>query len=131
MRKQRRSLLDDDFNWVDGYGRILDQGARSRHCQPPLGDESRPRRPIVHRYGDVATVMVERDKIFVLRIWVQARRPAGALLVYHEVSQNVPAVAARARPQGMGQSCYTLPYEPRNARRARLPRLLAARWRSR
>ena len=108
------ALLDDDFTWVDFNGRILDKPqVVSVLPKPPLGDES-GLMPAVHRYGEVASIAIERDKVFVLRIWV--KRAAGwRLLAYHEVSQNLPPA-----PHGPGRKewdnpCHTLPYAPRNA----------------
>jgi hypothetical protein len=108
------ALLDDDFSWVDCDGRLLDKkqtlGALPK---PPLSKEA-GLEPIAQNYGDVATIAVERGKVFVLRIWV--RRAAGwRLLAYHEVSQNLPAA-----PHGPGRKewdnpCHTLPYRPRDA----------------
>ncbi len=106
--------LDDDFTWVDYNGRTLTAAVVMQSPpKPPLGDEAGVT-PTVHRYGEVATIAVERDKVFVLRIWV--RRAAGwRLLIYHEVSQNLPPA-----PHGPGRKewdnpCKTIPYEPRNA----------------
>jgi hypothetical protein len=105
--------LDDDFTWVDGNGRILDKDQAAQALpKPPLGDEA-GLEPVGQFYGAVATIMVERDKVFVLRIWV--KRAAGwRALVYHEVSQNLPAA-----PHGPGRKhwdnpCKTIPYAPRN-----------------
>jgi hypothetical protein len=99
---------------VDCNGRLLDKkqtlGALPK---PPLGNEA-GLEPIVQNHGDVATIAVERGKVFVLRIWV--RRATGwRLIAYHEVSQNLPAA-----PHGPGRKewdnpCHTLPYRPRDA----------------
>jgi hypothetical protein len=108
------ALLDDDFNWVDLNGRILDKTQTlSALPKPPLGDEA-GLTPTWHDHGEVATVAIERDKIFVLRIWVK-RGGGWRLIAYHEVSQNLPAA-----PHGPGRKewdnpCYTLPYKPRDA----------------
>ena len=107
-------LLDDEFNWVDfnGHVRTAKQVAESPP-KPPLGDEV-GLTPTAHRYGEVASIVVDRDKFFVLRVWM--KRDAGwRCLVYHEVSQNLPPA-----PHGPGRKqwdnpCYTLPYQPRNA----------------
>ncbi len=108
------TLLDDDFLWVDCEGRMFDKAqAIEALPAPPFGDEA-GLSVMTHRYGDVTTVQVDRDKVFVLRIWV--RRTDGLrLLAYHEVSQKVPPA-----PHGPGRKewdnpCYTLPYEPRDA----------------
>jgi hypothetical protein len=104
--------LDDDFSWVDYHGRTIGK-APAVTRQPPLGDEA-GLVPTLHHYGEVATVVVERDKIFVLRIWVK-RGNDWRLLVYHEVSQNLPAA-----PHGPGRKDWdnparTIPYRPQNA----------------
>jgi hypothetical protein len=108
------SLLDDDFTWVDFNGRILSKQQLAQGLpQPPLGDEA-GLKPTIHVYGEVAHVSVDRDKVFVLRIWVK-RGGRWRALVMHEVSQNLPPA-----PHGPGRKqwdnpCHTLPYEPRNA----------------
>jgi hypothetical protein len=107
-------LLDDDFTWVDTHGRILDKPQLAQKMpKPPLGDEA-GLSPVSRHYGDVAAVTVERDKVFVMRIWVK-RSGAWRALAVHEVSQNLPAA-----PHGLGRKqhdnpCHTMPYEPRNA----------------
>jgi hypothetical protein len=105
--------LDDDFSWVDSNGRMLDKDQAAQALpKPPLGNEA-GLEPVGQFYGAVATIMVERDKVFVLRIWVK-RGDAWRALVYHEVSQNLAAA-----PHGPGRKqwdnpCKTIPYEPRN-----------------
>jgi hypothetical protein len=108
------ALLDDDFTWVDYNGRVLDK-TQSLHAlpKPPLGGEA-GLTPAIRHYGEVATAAIDRDKIFVLRVWVK-RAGGWRLLAYHEVSQNVPAA-----PHGPGRKqwdnpCHTLPYAPCNA----------------
>jgi hypothetical protein len=107
------ALLDDDFTWVDCNGRLFDKKQTASVLpKPPFGNEA-GLEPIGQTYGDVATIAVEHGKVFVLRIWV--RRAAGwRLLIYHEVSQNLPMA-----PHGPGRKewdnpCHTLPYQPRN-----------------
>ena len=107
-------LLDDDFTWVDINGRTVGKPQLAQGLpKPPLGDEA-GLKPAIYVYGDVAHVSVDRDKLFVLRIWVK-RAGRWQALVYHEVSQNLPPA-----PHGPGRKecdnpCYTLPYEPRTA----------------
>jgi len=107
-------LLDDEFTWVDCNGRILDKGQTLKTLpRPPLGDET-GLQPALNDYGEVVTIATDRDKLFVLRIWLK-RAGGWRLLTYHEVSQNGPAA-----PHGPGRKhhdnpCHTLPYEPRNA----------------
>jgi hypothetical protein len=106
--------LDDDFTWVDCNGRILDkQLAANTLPKPPLGDET-GLEPVGHHYGEVVTIATNRDKIFVLRIWI--KRAAGwRLLAYHEVSQNGPAAAHGPGRKEWDNPCKTIPYQPRNA----------------
>lgn len=105
------ALLDDEFNWVDAAGRVF--AAAPSLPQPPLGDES-GLTPAVRFYGDVATVTVERDGFFVLRIWVK-RKDKWRLLVLHEVSQNVPTAPHGPGRKDWDNPCRTLPYTPRNS----------------
>ncbi len=95
------SLLDEQFNWIDGSGRVLTKD-QIGGMKPLLGDE-KGLKPIVHSYGDVVTVVVEGDKQYLLRIWgKRAGRLAPAGL-----SRGVAGRAGvRARPgqEGMGQS---------------------------
>ncbi len=104
-------LLDDQFNWIDGSGRVMTKGEIGG-MKPLLGDET-GLDPIVHRYDDVVSVVVEGDKKYLLRIW--GKRAAGwRLLVYHEVSQDVPVFGHGPGKKEWDNPCFTLPYEPRN-----------------
>ena len=107
------ALLDDDFTWVDIRGRIVSkQQAAQGLARPPLGTEA-GLTPAIHHYGDVATIAVDRDKLFVLRIWVR-RGGSWRALVCHEVSQNLaPAPHGPGRKQ-WDNPCLTIPYAPRN-----------------
>ena len=105
------SLLDDQFNWIDGYGRVLSKDQLGG-MKPLLGDEN-GLAPIVHRYGDVVTVVVKGERQYLLRVWV--KRAAGwRLLAYHEVSQDVPVFGHGPGKKEWDNPCFTLPYEPRN-----------------
>ena len=104
-------LLDDQFNWIDGHGRVLSK-SQIGSMKPLLGDEN-GLTPIVHRYGDVVSVVVEGDKRYLLRIW--GKRAVGwRLLVYHEVSQDVPVFGHGPGKKEWDNPCFTLPYEPKN-----------------
>jgi hypothetical protein len=105
------ALLDDDFNWVDANGRVLTK-LQLAQSKPPLGDEA-GLTPVIHRYGDVATVSAGRDKLFVLRIWVK-RADGWRLLTYHEVSQAAPPAPHGAGRKEWDNPCRTIPYAPRN-----------------
>lgn len=105
------SQIDDQFNWIDGVGHVLTKD-QIGGMTPLLGDES-GLAPIVHRYGDVVSVVIEGDKKYLLRIW--AKRAAGwRLLVYHEVSQDVPVFGQGPGKKEWDNPCFTLPYEPKN-----------------
>ncbi|MBI3705633.1 MAG: nuclear transport factor 2 family protein [Rhizobiales bacterium] len=107
------SLLDDDFTWIDSQGREFGKQQATRNLpQPPLTETGLI--PLIHRYGEVASVAVEREKIFVLRIWVH-RAQGWRLLAYHEVSQRLPAAPHGPGRKDWDNPCRTLPYEPRNA----------------
>jgi hypothetical protein len=107
-------LLDDDFIWVDSHGRIRNKNQLALELpKAPLGDEGLLL-PVRRNYGDVAAVTVDRDKIFVLRIWVK-RNGAWRALVVHEVSQNLPATPHGPGRKDWDNPCRTLPYVPRNA----------------
>jgi hypothetical protein len=106
------ALLDDEFTWIDCQGRELGKQQAVRNLpQPPLVE--RGLIPLIHRYGAVASVVIEREKIFVLRLWV--RRAAGwRLLTFHEVSQLGPAAPHGPGRKDWDNPCRTLPYEPRS-----------------
>jgi hypothetical protein len=105
------SLLDDQFNWIDGTGRVLNKD-QIGEMKPLLGDE-KGLKPIVHRYGDVVSAVIEGEKKYLLRIW--CKRAAGwRLLVYHEVSQDVPVFGHGPGKKEWDNPCFTLPYEPKN-----------------
>jgi hypothetical protein len=104
------SLIDADFNWVDAEGRVM---TAAQELPPaPLCDEANLT-PLLRRYGEVACVTVDRDKLFVLRIW--AKRASGwRLLVLHEVSQQTPPAPHGPGRKDWDNPCRTLPYTPRN-----------------
>jgi hypothetical protein len=104
-------LLDEQFNWIDGYGHVLTKDQLGA-VKPLLGDES-GLAPIVHRYGDVVTVVVKGERQYLLRIWVK-RAVGWRALVYHEVSQDVPVFGHGPGRKEWDNPCFTLPYAPRN-----------------
>jgi Domain of unknown function (DUF4440) len=107
------ALLDSEFNWIDGNGKVFDKAQVAAAApQPPLGDEA-GLTPTVNDYGEVAPVQAGRDKVYVLRIWVN--RPEGwRLLSYHEVSQNTPASPHGPSRKDWDNPARTIPYQPRN-----------------
>ena len=107
------ALLDDDFSWVDCDGKIFDkrQWAEALPASP-LGDEA-GLAPALRPFGEVAAVTAERDKIFIMRIWVK-RDGAWRLLVWHEVSQLLPAAPHGPGRKDWDNPCRVLPYVPRS-----------------
>jgi len=101
------SFIDAEFTWIDAHGR-----AGKRVGKPLLGDES-GLSPIVHRYEQAASVVAERSKLFVLRIWI--KRAAGwRCLVWHEVSQELPAAPHVPTRRDHDNPARVIPYEPRD-----------------
>ena len=105
------SLLDDEFSWIDGSGRVMSSDQIAQ-LKPLLGDES-GLVPIVHRYGDVVTVVIRGERQFLLRVWVK-RASGWRLNTYHEVSQDVPVFGHGPGKKEWDNPCFTLPYEPRS-----------------
>lgn len=111
--KAAAALLDDDFSWVDGNGRLMGKRDIATTLPRPLLHEA-GRMAVIYRYGDVAHTTCGRDQIYLLRIWVR-RAQGWRLLIYHEVSQAVPLA-----PHGPGRKDWhnpsrTLPYLPRSS----------------
>lgn len=108
------ALLDHEFSWIDGNGRLLTKQQAAQDLPPPLLGAETGLIPAIYRYGDVAHVTTGRDKVYVLRIWVR-RAQGWRLLTYHEVSQSVPTAPHGPGRKDWDNPCRTLPYEPRNA----------------
>jgi hypothetical protein len=107
-------LLDTHFAWTDAEGKTLSR-TDVLHAlpKPALGDEAgaHQRR---QAHSQVEAIMADRDKIYVLRLWVK-RGSAWRLLVYHEVALG----RQEAGPHSSGVTdcenpCKTVPYQPRN-----------------
>jgi hypothetical protein len=107
-------LVDADFTWTDAEGKIQTRTEVLRSLPTPLlGNESGAE--VKQRtYSQVGAVMADRDKVYVLRLWV--KRPAGwRLLVYHEVALNQQAATASGSGvKDCENPCKTVPYKPRN-----------------
>jgi len=107
-------LLDPDFTWTDSQGRTLSRAQVLQDLPAPaLGDESQ-----VKQYEQVNSRIVihrsERNKIYVLRVWV--KRPAGwKALVYHEVSQIASRQHSEPESQACENPCKTVPFHPKTA----------------
>jgi hypothetical protein len=101
-------LFDANFTWIDAHGR------ETREISAPLLGDETGLAPILHRYEEAASIVAERGKHFVLRLWI--KRPAGwRCLVYHEVAQDLPVP-----PHGPGRRDHdnparSIPYTPRDA----------------
>ena len=106
------AMLDDDMNLVDSHGRVLHKPQlKQRLPASPLGDEAGIKLA-AFQYADVAHVSVERDKVFILRIWVK-RAGGWRLMVWHEVSQKLPPAPRGTPRKEWDNPCYTLPYKPK------------------
>jgi hypothetical protein len=107
-------LVDADFTWTDAEGKTQTRAEVLKSLPTPsLGNESGAE--VKQRsYGQVGAVMSNRDKVFVLRLWV--KRTAGwRLLVYHEVALNQQAASGGGSGvKDCENPCKTVPYKPRN-----------------
>ena len=107
-------ILDADFTWTDAEGKTQTRAEVSNSLPTPsLGNESGAE--VKQRsYGQVRAVMSDRDKVFVLRLWV--KRTAGwRLLVYHEVALNQQAASGGGSGvKDCENPCKTVPYKPIN-----------------
>jgi len=106
------AVLDDELTWVDSQGRLIDKLQLAQALPSPPFSE-RGLMPLIHRYGEVATVTAEREKLFVLRIWVR-RAQGWRLIAYHEVSQLLPAAPHGPGRKDWDNPCRTLPYAPQS-----------------
>lgn len=103
--------LDGAFNWIDSDGRVLDkQQVTQALPKPPFAEAGVT--PLAFRHGDVAWVVVEQEKRFVLRLWVQ-RAEGWRLFVYHQVEQGGPSAPHGPGRKDWDNPCRSLPYEPR------------------
>jgi hypothetical protein len=107
-------LVDADFTWTDAEGKTQTRPEVLQSLPTPsLGNESGAE--VKQRtYGQVSAMMSNRDKVFVLRLWV--KRAAGwRLLVYHEVALNQQATSGGGSGvKDCENPCKTVPYKPRN-----------------
>jgi len=107
-------LVDADFTWTDADGKTRSRSeVLDSLPTPALGNESGVQAS-QRSYSQVSAVMVRRDKIHVLRIWV--KRPAGwRLLVYHEVGLGRQAPSAPGpEVKDCENPCRTVPFKPKN-----------------
>jgi hypothetical protein len=107
-------LVDADFTWTDAEGKTQTRAEVLKSIPAlSLGNESGAE--VKQRtYGEVGAVMSNRDKVYVLRLWV--KRPAGwGLLVYHEVALNQQAASGGGSGvKDCENPCKTVPYTPKN-----------------
>lgn len=107
-------LLDADFTWTNADGKTFSRDEVLNSLPTPaLGDEAGAHQ-VRQTRSQVEAVMVDRDKIHVLRLWVK-RGSAWRLLVYHEVALG----HQEPRSAGSGVTdcenpCKTIPYKPKN-----------------
>jgi len=107
-------FLDDAFTWTDADGKTLSHAdVLASLPTPALGKEAGAHQQRQSR-SQVEAIMVDRDKIHVLRLWVK-RGISWRLLVYHEVALG----RQEAGSSGPGvkdceNPCKTVPYKPKN-----------------
>jgi len=112
-------LLDADFTWTDATGKTLTRAqVLSSAPIPALGNESGAHQQLQAR-SQVEAIMVDHDKVHVLRFWVKrAAASPWRLLAYHEVTlglqQEGPPGPASSGAAGCENPCKTLPYTPKN-----------------
>ena len=107
-------LVDVEFTWTDADGRTLTRTqALNSLPTPALGDEADA--SVLRRaYGQVEVIMVNRDRIHTLRVWVK-RGAAWRLLVYHEVALGREGASpADSGTRECENPCKTVPYKPKN-----------------
>jgi hypothetical protein len=107
-------LLDADFSWTDADGKTQTRAeVLGSLPTPALGNEAGAHQQLQTR-NQVQAVMMNRDKLHVLRLWVK-RGSSWRLLVYHEVALG----RQEAGPSGSGvkdceNPCKTVPFKPKN-----------------
>jgi len=108
-------FLDDNFTWTDADGKTLSRAdVLASLPAPALGNEAGAHQQRQSR-SQVEAIMVDRDKIHVLRLWVK-RGSSWRLLVYHEVAlgRQEPAAASSSGVRECENPCKTVPYKPKN-----------------
>jgi len=107
-------LVDADFTWTDAEGKTQTRAEVLKSIPAlSLGNESGAE--VKQRtYGEVGAVMSNRDKVYVLRLWVK-RQAGWRLLVYHEVALNQQAASGGGSGvKDCENPCKTVPYKPKN-----------------
>jgi hypothetical protein len=104
------ALIDDDFTWIDARGARFDKS--DALPTSPLGNEH-GLVPRIERYAGTTTVMADRERMFVLRVWTK-RAQGWRLIVWHEVSQRNPPAGHASGRADWDNPCRTLPYTPKS-----------------
>jgi hypothetical protein len=103
-------LLDREFAWIDSNGKFLTR-TQVLESLPSLANfDVEPQARI---YGNTAVVQASRDRLHVLRIWIQ-REAAWRVVLYQEVRQaekSEPPAPPRA-PSDCENPCKTIPFRP-------------------
>jgi hypothetical protein len=107
-------LVDADFTWTDAQGKTQTRTEMLKSLPAPSLGNLSGAEVKQHAYGQVGAVMSDRDKVYVLRLWV--KRTAGwRLLVYHEVALNQQAASGSGSGvKDCENPCKMVPYKPRN-----------------
>jgi len=107
-------LLDADFKWTNTEGKTLSRTPVLYSLPTPaLGNEAGAREER-QPHSQVEAIMVHRDQIHILRVWVK-RGSAWRLLVVHEITLgHESAGASDAGMRECDNPCKTVPYKPKN-----------------
>src|SRR6266571_5202208 len=103
-------LLDSEFAWIDSNGKFLTR-TQVLDSLPSLANLDGE--PQVRVYGNTAVVRASRDRLHVLRIWIQ-REAVWRVVLYQEVRQvekSEPPAHPRA-PSDCENPCKTIPFRP-------------------
>jgi Domain of unknown function (DUF4440) len=107
-------LLAPDFTWTDSDGKTQSRAeVLQKSPSAALGDETGVE--LTERtYGQVATAVASRGKLYVLRVWMK-RKSGWQALVYHEVKlADQPPTSPGTGVKDCENPCKTVPYSPRN-----------------
>jgi hypothetical protein len=104
-------LLDPEFTWIDANGKSLTR-AQVLESAPKVANADVA--PQVRVYGNAAVVRVSRERLHVLRIWVQ-RKAGWRAVLYQEVQQvekSEPPTSARPNSGDCENPCRFIPFTP-------------------
>ena len=104
-------LLDPEFTWIDANGKSLTR-AQVLESVPKVANSDVA--PQVRMYGNAAVVRVSRERLHILRTWVQ-RKAGWRAVLYQEVRQvekSEPPPSARSNSGDCENPCRSIPFTP-------------------